>query len=135
MANTRDNMASPTRRSKTLSYLMDKLESREDFGLAKYNKSIDREDYNFNDWSIHAEEELMDFLQYNARMRDLMLRRDTAVRKVLKELEQFSEKLDSHSQATLHQIRKEFTEQYHNRSTIQQGAMPHGTQDCSNSGQ
>lgn len=130
MANTRDNMASPTRRSKTLSYLMDKLESREDFGLAKYNKSIDREDYNFNDWSIHAEEELMDFLQYNARMRDLHAHKDAAVDKLLFAVEDpllSAEQLRAHLSS--------FFSQYHNRSTIQQGAMPHGTQDCSNSGQ
>lgn len=56
-------------RSMTLRYLTEKMETREDVGLKKYNTTVDRTDFSHADWSTHLEEELMDALMYNRRMR------------------------------------------------------------------
>ena len=56
-------------RSKTLRYLTEKMETREDVGLKKYGTTVDRTDLNHANWSVHLEEELMDALMYNRRMR------------------------------------------------------------------
>ena len=56
-------------RSKTLRYLTEKMETREDMGLKKYGTTVDRIDFNHAEWSVHLEEELMDALMYNRRMR------------------------------------------------------------------
>lgn len=56
-------------RSRTLRYLTEKMETREDVGLKKYGTTVDRTDFNHAKWSVHLEEELMDALMYNRRMR------------------------------------------------------------------
>ena len=56
-------------RSKTLRYLTEKMETREDVGLKKYGTTVDRTDFYHAEWSVHLEEELMDALMYNRRMR------------------------------------------------------------------
>lgn len=56
-------------RSRTLRYLTEKMGTREDVGLKKYGTTVDRTDLNHAEWSTHLEEELMDALMYNRRMR------------------------------------------------------------------
>lgn len=50
--------------------VVDKILSRSDVGIKKYNTTLDRTDLTLKDWLTHLQEELMDAVNYITRIKN-----------------------------------------------------------------
>lgn len=54
--------------------VVDKITSRAEIGLKKYNTNMDRQDLSIVEWINHSQEELMDMLIYMEKVKQEMIK-------------------------------------------------------------
>lgn len=54
--------------------IVDKITSRAEIGLKKYNTNMDRQDLSIVEWINHSQEELMDMLIYMEKVKQEMIK-------------------------------------------------------------
>ena len=60
-------------KDKIVELVIDKFKERSNTGIKKYGVTMDRNDFSFQDWIKHAQEEAMDFILYLEKIKQYKL--------------------------------------------------------------
>ena len=69
---TKENTRTILKTDSVVDSIIDQFVNRAQFGKAKYNTDLDREDLSVPDWIEHAQQELMDGILYLEKLKKIL---------------------------------------------------------------